>query len=383
MEPGSEISELGPDSAQDRSLVPHLVKMSHSLDPSKLASEYDALLIVGFGGPERRDDVLPFLENVLRGRPVPRERMLEVAEHYYHFGGVSPINQQVRDLILALRGELDRRGVTLPIYWGNRNWHPMLAETVQKMADDGIGHALGVVLSAYSSYSGCRQYREDILKAREGVGPKAPVIDKMRVFYNHPDFVEVNARKIVDALATWPEADRGKAHVTFTAHSIPSPMADRCDYERQLNETCRLVAEAARVNPAHWTLAYQSRSGRPTDPWLGPDILEHLADLKGRGVGRVVVQPVGFLSDHMEVLFDLDEEAATKAKELGVDFVRAGTAGTDPRFVEMFADLIQERIEGKAERAAIGEFPAGHDVCPVTCCLPTPRPESRPAAVAS
>ena len=350
---------------------------------------YDALLIVGFGGPEQRDDVLPFLENVLRGRPVPRERMLEVAEHYYHFGGVSPINGQVRDLIVALRAELDRRGVGLPIYWGNRNWHPMLTDTVRQMASDGVGHALGVVLSAYSSYSGCRQYREDLMKAQAEVGDAAPTIDKMRVFYNHPDFVAVNAAKIVDALATWPEAERSDVHVVFTAHSIPSPQADRCQYERQLNETCRLVAEVAGVPADRRTLAYQSRSGRPTDPWLEPDILDHLTALKGQGVGRVVVQPVGFLSDHMEVLFDLDEEAALRAKELGMEFVRAATAGTDPQFVRMFADLITERIEGKTDRPALGEYPASHDVCPVNCCLPAPRPAgvagagARPAPAAA
>ena len=340
---------------------------------------YDALLIVGFGGPEQPDDVIPFLENVLRGRPVPRERMLEVAEHYYHFGGVSPINGQVRDLIAALRVELDGRGVTLPIHWGNRNWHPMLGATVARMRDAGLQHALGVVLSAYSSYSGCRQYREDIIKAREATGPDAPVIDKMRVFYNHPKFVAVNARKINQALATWPEGDRDSVHVIFTAHSIPTPQAERCAYERQLTETCRLVAEASGVPAGRWTLAYQSRSGRPTDPWLGPDILEHLEALQGQGVGRVIVQPVGFLSDHMEVLFDLDEEAAIKARELGLEFVRAATAGVDPEFVAMVADLILERIEGRADRAAIGAFPANHDVCPVNCCLPPPRPE-RPAA---
>ena len=341
---------------------------------------YDALLIVGFGGPEHRDDVIPFLENVLRGRPVPRERLLEVAEHYYHFGGVSPINAQVRELMAALRAELDRRGVSLPLYWGNRNWHPLLEDTVRTMAGVGAKHALGVVLSAYSSYSGCRQYREDLAKARQAVGPEAPSIDKMRVFYNHPDFVGVNARKIVEALATWADAERADAHVVFTAHSIPTPMADRCQYERQLNETCRLVAEQAGVPADRWTLAYQSRSGRPTDPWLEPDILVHLTALHGRGVARVVVQPVGFLSDHMEVLFDLDEEAALKAKELGMDFVRAGTAGVDPQFVEMMADLIVERTEGRPDRPAIGEYPASHDVCPVNCCLPTPRQRPAPAA---
>lgn len=190
-----------------------------SLTSSPSSTAYDALVIVGFGGPEQRDDVIPFLENVLRGRPVPRERMLEVAEHYYHFGGVSPINGQVRDLMAALQAELIERGVRLPVYWGNRNWHPMLDDTVRTMRDDGVKHALGVVLSAYSSYSGCRQYREDIAKARQAAGAAAPEIDKMRVFYNHPRFVAVNARKIVDALTTWSPADRSSVHVVFTAHS--------------------------------------------------------------------------------------------------------------------------------------------------------------------
>ena len=355
-----------------------MITLSPSQTEVPPAPTYDALVIVGFGGPEQRDDVIPFLENVLRGRPVPRERMLEVAEHYYHFGGISPINGQVRDLTAALRLELDGRGVRLPIYWGNRNWHPMLEDTVRTMRDDGIKHALGVVLSAYSSYSGCRQYREDIAKACQAAGADAPAIAKMRVFYNHPKFVAVNARKIVAALETWSAADRATVHVTFTAHSIPTPMADRCQYERQLNETCRLVAEAAGVPACRWTLAYQSRSGRPTDPWLEPDILAHLGALRDRGVGRVVVQPVGFLSDHMEVLFDLDEEAKLKADELGMEFVRAATAGVDPEFVGMFADLIQERIESRDDRPALGDYPASHDVCPVNCCLPTPRP-ARPA----
>jgi ferrochelatase len=343
------------------------------------ASPYDAILIVGFGGPEGREDVMPFLENVLRGRPVPRERMLEVAEHYYHFGGVSPINGQVRALIAALEPELAARGVDLPVYWGNRNWHPMLTDTVRAMTEAGVRRALAVVLSAYSSYSSCRQYREDILRAREAVGPGAPAIDKMRVFYNHPDFVEVNARRVVEALEKFPSDRRGSAVVAFTAHSIPESMAANSRYEEQLKETCRLVAEASGVGPGRWSLVYQSRSGRPTDPWLGPDILDHLDDLKERGVREVVVQPVGFLSDHMEVLFDLDEEAVHRAEELGLSMVRAGTAGTDPRFVAMLGELIEERIGRIPGRRAIGQFPASHDVCPVDCCPPPPRP-GRPAS---
>jgi ferrochelatase len=241
-----------------------------SITPADEASPHDAILIVGFGGPEGREDVIPFLENVLRGRNVPRERLLEVAEHYDHFDGISPINGQVRALIAALKPELKSQGVDLPVYWGNRNWTPMLADTMKQMAVDGVKHVLGVVLAAYSSYSSCRQYREDIQKAREAVGPDAPVVDKMRVFYNHPDFVEVNAERVREALGQFPEGSRGSVHVAFTAHSIPDSMAANCRYVEQLAETCRLVAEAAGVKPGNWSLVYQSRSGRPTDPWLGP-----------------------------------------------------------------------------------------------------------------
>ena len=352
-----------------------------TIDPTPSTAEappYDAILIVGFGGPEGRDDVIPFLENVLRGRPVPRERMLEVAEHYYHFDGVSPINGQVRELIAAVRPGLEAAGVTLPVYWGNRNWTPMLTDTIRQMTDDGVKHALAVVLSAYSSYSGCRQYREDIIKAREAVGPEAPIVDKMRVFYNHPDFVAVNAEKVREALAQFPEDRRGSVRVAFTAHSIPDSMAVNCNYEKQLTETCRLVGEAAGVAPENWALVYQSRSGRPTDPWLGPDILEHIDALHQQGVADVIVQPAGFLSDHMEVMYDLDEEAMQKAHELGMTMVRAGTAGTHPTFVAMMVELIRERIEQAPERRAIGQYSASHDVCPVNCCLPPPRPAGRP-----
>ena len=343
-------------------------------------NRYDAILVVGFGGPEGAEDVIPFLENVLRGRPVPRERMLEVAEHYYHFGGVSPINGQVRDLIAALRPELDQHGIDIPLIWGNRNWQPMLADATRAMVDRKVGRALALVLSGYSSYSGCRQYREDIAKAQQEVGPDAPTVDKIRVFYNHPDWIAVNAERVAEALAQIPEARRATTHVVFTAHSIPESMANGCDYAKQLGETCRLVAEASGV--AHWTLAYQSRSGRPTDPWLEPDILKHLADLKGQGVADVIVQPVGFLSDHMEVMFDLDEEAKTTAESLGMNLVRAGTAGTHPRFVAMLRELIAERLRPGTERRVVGLYPANHDVCPVHCC-PSPARPGPPAGVAA
>lgn len=341
-------------------------------------SPYDAILIVGFGGPEGPEDVIPFLENVLRGRNVPRERMLEVAEHYYHFGGVSPINGQVRALIAALEPELRSHGLTLPIYWGNRNWHPMLADTLRTMADDGVKHALGVVHAAYSSYSSCRQYREDVAKAQAEVGDRAPSVDKMRVFYNHPDFVEANAANVREALDRLPEPVRGSARIAFTAHSIPSSMADNCRYEGQLTEACRLVAESLDVAPDRWKLVYQSRSGRPQDPWLEPDILDHLEDLRAEGASAIVIDPIGFLSDHMEVMYDLDDEARKKADALGLRMERAETVGTAPRFVGMLRELIVERVEQRTDRRAIGRFGPSHDVCPIDCCLPPPRPSARP-----
>ncbi|MBL8849044.1 MAG: ferrochelatase, partial [Planctomycetaceae bacterium] len=235
---------------------------------------YDALLVVGFGGPEGPDDVMPFLENVLRGRNVPRERMLEVAEHYQHFGGVSPINAQVRALIAALEPELRAHGIDLPIYWGNRNWHPLLPDTLQAMSTAGVQRGLAFFVSAYSSYSGCRQYRENVAAARDATGPAAPEIDKLRAFYNHPDFVAANADRLRDALNQLPEAERSTARIAFTAHSIPSSMAAGCDYERQLTETARLVAEECGIRADRWRLVYQSRSGRPEDPWLAPDIVD-------------------------------------------------------------------------------------------------------------
>ena len=339
-------------------------------------TDYDALLIVGFGGPEKREDVIPFLENVLRGRNVPRERMLEVAEHYYHFDGISPINGQVRDLIAALEPELRTHGVTLPVYWGNRNWDPMLADTMATMKADGVRHALAIVLAAYSSYSSCRQYREDIARAQDAAGDGAPVVDKMRVFYNHPDFVGANAARVREGLDRLPADLRDSARLAFTAHSIPASMASRCDYEKQLTETCRLVAEAVGIGPDRWDLVYQSRSGRPQDPWLEPDILDHLRALHDRGASAVVVQPVGFLSDHMEVLYDLDDEARTLADSLGMAMVRAGTVGIDPKFVGMLRELIVERMTSPSQRRAVGLFGPNHDVCPVDCCPPPPRPPS-------
>lgn len=339
---------------------------------------HDAILIVAFGGPEGPDDVLPFLENTTRGRKIPRERLLEVAEHYHHFGGVSPINGQVRALIEALRPELRRRDVTLPVYWGNRNWRPMLADTLGEMTAAGVRRAVGLVLAAYSSYSSCRQYREDIERARVAAGPDAPLVDKVRVFYNHPEFIAANAERVREAMDRLPAEERADAPLVFTAHSIPQAMAAGSRYEEQLRETCRLVADELGVAPHRWSLAYQSRSGRPSDPWLEPDILDHLRGLRREGWRAVVVAPVGFLSDHMEVLFDLDIEARQLCDEIGLRLERAGTVGSHPRFVGMLGELIVERLSDAPidQRRAIGRFGPNHDVCPVDCCLAAPIPTS-------
>lgn len=325
---------------------------------------YDALLLVSFGGPEGLDDVIPFLENVLRGRNVPRERMLQVAEHYNLFGGVSPINEQNRKLIAALQSELEANGPRLPIYWGNRNWHPLLADTIQQMADDGIRQALAFVTSAYSSYSSCRQYRQNIIDAQTIVGFKAPQVDKLRAFYNHPLFVQANADQIRAARAQLPAPS--SVQLVFTAHSIPESMANNCEYVPQLMETGRLIAENVHIE--NWQLVYQSRSGSPSQPWLGPDISDHLRKLKSEGIANVVVAPIGFVSDHMEVIYDLDVEAQRVAKEVGINMVRAGTAGKHPAFVKMIRELILERTADLVPRALGSRGPI-HDVCPVDCCL--------------
>jgi ferrochelatase len=324
--------------------------------------KYDALLVVSFGGPEGMDDVMPFLENVLRGRNVPRERMLSVAHHYEMFGGVSPINQQNRNLIAALEEELGKEGPRLPIYWGNRNWHPLLPETVRQMTADGVQNALAFVTSAYSSYSSCRQYRQNIADAQAEVGPTAPRIDKLRAFYNHPLFIEANVEQIRVALNRFEDPD-----LVFTAHSIPEAMAASCEYAEQLQETGRLVAEALKVD--RWRVVYQSRSGSPSQPWLGPDIGDCLRQMRSEGSTEVVVAPIGFVSDHMEVVYDLDYEAQNLANELGLTMVRAATAGTHPAFVKMIRELILERVDNAPPRF-LGSRGPGHDLCYADCCLP-------------
>ncbi len=326
---------------------------------------YDAFLLVSFGGPEGPDDVMPFLRNVTRGRGVPDERLAEVAEHYRHFGGVSPINAQCRELLSALRGELD-----LPIYWGNRNWHPYLADTVREMTADGIRSALAFVTSPYGSYSSCRQYLDDIAKARAEVGEGAPAIHKLRHYHDHPGFIAPQVDAVRAAWDKLPADRRDSARLLFTAHSIPASMAasagpDGGRYEAQLREVAGLVA-----GDRPWDLVWQSRSGPPQVPWLEPDIVDHLEALAKNGVTGVVVSPIGFISDHLEVVWDLDTEAAVAADRLGLDFVRAATPGTDPRFVDMIRELVGERVAG-ADRRALGRVPTW-DFCPEGCC-PAPR----------
>ena len=341
--------------------------------------KYDALLIVSFGGPESRADVIPFLENVLRGRDIPRERMLAVAEHYYHFDGKSPINQQMRDLISALESELSQNGPKLRIYWGNRNWHPLLADTLRQMKTEGIGKALAFVTSAYSSYSGCRQYREDIARAQREVGSGAPQVDKLRAFYNHPQFIEATVERVREALSAISANVRQRVQVVYTAHSIPVSMADSCDYVRQLEEVRRLVSrelsgsqELAQTNDA---LVYQSRSGTPGDPWLEPDILDYLREVKRRELASaVVLAPIGFISDHMEVVYDLDVETRQLCDSLQLPMVRAKTVGVHPKFVNMIRELILERMNPGPQRRALGALGPRQDVCPENCCPPPQRP---------
>ena len=332
---------------------------------------YDAILVVSFGGPESTDDVIPFLETVLRGRNVPRERLLTVAEHYYHFGGKSPINQQTRELIAALEHELEARGPKLPVYWGNRNWHPLLPETLLQMKKDGVRRALGFVTSAYSSYSGCRQYRENITQAQREVGEGAPEVDKLRVFFNHPEFIDATAERVQEALAAVPSGVQQDAQqnvqVVYIAHSIPVSMAAGSDYVRQLEEVRRLVSQKLGVR--NDALVYQSRSGAPGQPWLEPDILDHLRALKTQNLASaVVLAPIGFISDHMEILYDLDVEARQLCDSLPLPMTRAKTVGLHPKFVAMIRELIMERMDPFVERRAVGALGPRANVCAEDCC---------------
>jgi protoporphyrin/coproporphyrin ferrochelatase len=325
---------------------------------------YDALLLLSFGGPEGPEDVMPFLENVTRGRGVPRQRLDAVAEHYHHFGGVSPINQQCRDLKAAIEADFASHGVDLPVYWGNRNWQPFLADTLRRMKADGVRRAAAFVTSAYSGYSCCRQYLEDIDRVRAEV-EGAPEIDKLRIYYNHPGFVEPVVEYTRAAFDRLPAGVRRDAALVFTAHSVPLAQPGRESYVAELNDVAEVVATAV-GGGRPWSLVYQSRSGPPSVPWLEPDIGDHLRKLRSEGARAVVIVPVGFVSDHMEVKFDLDVEAAELAERLGLRIERAATAGTHPRFVAMVRELLLER-DG-TERPALGALGPRPDTCAPTCC---------------
>ncbi len=345
--------------------------------------DYDAFLLVSFGGPEGPDDVMPFLENVTRGRGIPRERLAAVAEHYYAVGGVSPINQQCRDLAAAIGKDFAASGLDLPVYWGNRNWAPYLTDTVAQLAAAGVGRVVAFVTSAYGSYSSCRQYLDDIAAACAAAGPGAPRIDKLRHFFNHPGFIEPFAEHTTAAIESLPADVRGgDVPLVFTAHSVPEAMAASSGpppgglYQAQLAEASRLVAE--QVGGGHpWRLVYQSRSGPPAQPWLGPDVCDHLADLARSGARAAVLVPVGFVSDHMEVVHDLDVEAAQAAERLGIRLARAATPGIHPRFVSMITELVREQIDGSVPQAALGGRTPPRDICHHGCCAADPAATGR------
>ncbi len=357
--------------------------------PSDVAP-YDALLLLSFGGPERPEDVVPFLENVTRGRGIPRERLEEVGQHYFGFGGRSPINDQNRAFLAALRADLDAHGIDLPVYWGNRNWGPYLNDTVAQMVADGIQRVAVFTTSAYSSYSSCRQYRENLADALEAV-PGAPRMDRLRQYYNHPGFVGANVDAVLAALGDLPEPARATARLVFVTHSIPETMAQGSGgdllphaYVTQHRSLVDLVVAAVAERTGRSLdadLVYCSRSGAPHVPWLEPDVNDHLETLAGEGVEAVVLAPIGFVSDHMEVVYDLDTEAMATAERLGLAARRAATAGLAPQFVAGVRELLLERaaLERGEEvvRAAVGELGAWPDLCPRTCC-PNPRAE-RPA----
>jgi len=342
-------------------------------------ASYDAFLLVSFGGPERPEDVIPFLQNVTAGRNIPAERLQRVAEHYYQLGGVSPINQQCRDLIAAVAKDFAVRGVHLPVYWGNRNWHPYLADTLATMTADGVTRALACVTSGYSSFSSCRQYRGDIEAAQRTVGDRAPQVDKIRQYFNHPGYIGAFAAAAAEAISSLPDGTGDGFDLIFTAHSVPLTMAEASGpsggaYQAQLAEAARLVA-AEIGHDRQWSLAYSSRSGPPSQPWLEPDINDLLAARAEAGTKAVVIVPIGFVSDHMEVKFDLDIEAAQTAAGLGLALVRAATPGTDHRFVSMITDLVCERLDSTGP-VSLGVLGAGLDSCPPGCCGSAP---SRPA----
>ena len=304
---------------------------------------FDAVLLVAFGGPQGMDDVRPFLANVLKGRRVSPERVEEVAHHYERFGGVSPLTELTLQQGRALEERLRDRGMPLPVHVGMRNWHPYLADTLRAMSDAGVRRAIGVLAAAQRSYSGCLQYKENVRDARAAnIAGGHPDIDVVYVgdWHEHPGFIEANADHVRAALAQMPEPLRASARVVFTAHSIPASMAAQYPYERHLRATAALVARA--VGRGDWALVYQSRSGRLEDPWLEPDVCDYLRQEHAKGLPAAVLCPIGFLCDHVEVLYDLDVEAAAVAREIGLPMVRASSVNVHPRFIDALADAVSD-----------------------------------------
>ena len=332
------------------------------------ANRYDALLVVSFGGPEGPEDVMPFLDNVLEGLRLPEAAKRAVARRYERFGGVSPINAHTRALVAALEDALARAGLALPVYCGNRNWHPLLPDTLRKMETDGIERAAAFVTSTFGSYNGCRKYREDLHAAARGL-ERPPQIDKLRYGYNHPGFIAAFTERVRDALAKIPAKRRDDAPILFTAHSLPEAAARRAPYVEQLREACALVAAGLGRPGSRRRLVFQSRNARyGPDDWLGPDVRDALAEEKSNGATDVVLAPIGFVCDHLEVVLDLDVEAKERADELGIGMVRAATVGTHPEFVGMVLDLVRERMTADPVRAALGSRGPSHDLCPSDCC---------------
>ncbi len=330
-------------------------------------SPYDAFLLISFGGPEGKEEVIPFLQNVLAGKNVPLERMQTAAEHYYRFDGISPINRETRRLIATLKPKIELSGLSLPIYWGNRNWHPLLPDTLQQMANAGIKKAIAFVTSAYSSYSSCRQYQDDILRAQAKVVGIVPEIVKLRPFFNHPGFIKANADNLRATLELLSPQKREKVKVAFTAHSIPKIMADGCNYEQQLQETARLVMSASN-STNDWQLVFQSRSGPASQPWLAPDILDYIKEIKTTGATDLIVVPIGFICDHMEIIYDLDFEAKNLCTTFDINFLRVPTVGIHPDFINMIVQLTEERVLGSQDKLALGNYGPLPDLCPPNCC---------------
>jgi ferrochelatase len=379
---GVPLTPPGQQPDQDPSLA---VRNNGGVEPSAQpapAGRREALLVLGFGGPEGHDDVMPFLLNVTRGRGIPPERLEAVAEHYHHFDGVSPINDQNKALVAALEAELTAAGTPLPVYWGNRNWSPYVEDVWRQMAEDGVQHAYVLATSAYASFSGCRQYHEDVARARvaleaDPTAPAGPTAEKLPHYFDAPGFVQANADALAAAIASLPAELRDGARLVATAHSIPTAMAAVAGpqggaYEAELARAAQLVVDAAAPGRP-FDLVWQSRSGPPSVPWLEPDVNDHLRALAESGEQAVVVFPIGFISDHLEVIWDLDNEAEETAGELGLAFARAGTAGTHPAFVTSLRELL-------AERRAGGEPRLGTN-CPASCCfVARPRRPGTPAA---